>query len=279
MANRSYLYSTGQDKVLGISERDYDIPLTYKILVSQDAKIARSIIWDDSGPIAVQGDFVKGRQRLYDFLDALIKEDIFNESELAGHIANAKTFLDSPDNAGAFFHLENGEIYEMADEDEELEAQNRAFFENEILKIDDTIEAALAGLRESKKNNDLKGMWELLGIGYWSNTLYYDFSGELGEPDDLDESDEEKEEKEAARRNECRYCWNALSLKTWECKFCGKGGIGVCNKCGGKIGMLSSKCNICNKSYKECFYCGGKMKMDFDLTDLVCQSCDRVRKY
>ena len=88
------------------------------------------------------------------------------------------------------------------------------------------------------------------------------------------------EEKISAMQTKCRYCDGKLSLKNYACKFCGKGNINVCNKCDdGKIGMLSGKCNYCKKSYKECFYCGGKMKLDLKISDYVCKSCNRVRKY
>lgn len=208
MANRSYLYAISnnvgeEDKIIhGISECGYDIPLSYKILVSQDSKIVESIIWDENSAIAIQGDFNKGRQKLYDFLNRLTEYGIFEKSELAQQIAKTKEFLDSAEKASDIFHLENGELYDMNNED--LEAQNKAFFENEILKIDNTIEVAIARLRELKQsvieksaqrigglfakrkeeerqlqiNNILENMWFLLGISDWCEDLYYDFLGE-----------------------------------------------------------------------------------------------------
>ncbi|MDR2870617.1 MAG: hypothetical protein LBV04_09220, partial [Deferribacteraceae bacterium] len=92
MANRSYIYSLDFDstkesrddtkKVCGLSEWPYDIPLSYMMLASQDAKISKSVIWDMEQPIAIIADFHKGRQKLFNFMDALLKQNIFNENEL-----------------------------------------------------------------------------------------------------------------------------------------------------------------------------------------------------
>jgi len=279
MANRSYLYSIN-NSIRGISECDFKIPLSYKILVSQDARIVDSIIWEYSDPIAIKGDYVKGRKKLYDFLDRLAREDIFDDIKLAQAIAKTTVFLNSKENEKDLFHLENGEIYEMTDEDSL--GQNRAFFEDEILRIDDVILDAIAQLHMLKRETSIENMWNLIGIGYWSNVLFYDFSEATEDKPAVAEpvnADPYAKEKEAAEKSECRYCGGKLRIKNWECKTCGKGNLMVCNKCGGEIGSLSNKCKVCKKSVDECFYCGGKMKMDFKLTDFLCQSCGRIRKY
>lgn len=91
MANRSYLYAIDFDrrqkerdnkKIFGLSECNYTIPLAYKTLVSQDSKISHSINWDYEYPIAIQGDFEKGKQKLMIFLDQLSKSELFDSSEL-----------------------------------------------------------------------------------------------------------------------------------------------------------------------------------------------------
>ena len=209
MSNRSYIYSTSLDKSLsteqkdekitGVSEYAYSIPLSYKILVSQDTKMVKSIIWDHSALIALQGDYDKGRKKLYDFIDKLWRENIFDKSELMEKIARVHSFLDSPDIESTFFHLENGEIYDMNEQD--LEIQNRDLYKNEIMDIDKTIRSVIARLHGLKQKNAMMSsqrtglfakkkkqkqeaeirntssyMWELLGIDYWSDTLYYDFS-------------------------------------------------------------------------------------------------------
>ena len=44
MANRSYLYAIKGDKTVGISEYNYDIPIAYKVLLSQNTKRVKSKI-------------------------------------------------------------------------------------------------------------------------------------------------------------------------------------------------------------------------------------------
>lgn len=186
MSNRSYLFS--MPKKCGISNFSYDIPLSYKILVSQDASIVKSIIWNIPELIAIQGSFIKGRQKLYSFFDELLNLNMLDNFLLLKKINNTKEFLDSHDIQGDFFHLENGEIYDMNDFD--LETQNNIFFENEILKIDKIIESTLKELNELKQKlnlkskpskdseqeqmiNDLTNMWNILGLDSWDRNLYY----------------------------------------------------------------------------------------------------------
>jgi hypothetical protein len=175
MANRSYLYSVSQGgKAKGISEWGYDIPLAFKILVSQDAKMVDSLIWDDPPAIAIRGDYVKGRQKLYDFFGVLEESGVLpKDDRLSACIKDAKEFLDSPANEGEFFHLENGEIYEMDDRaDLSLTELNKIMFER-VVQIDKTISTLLESLKEQPRQE--ADVLHLLGIHYWDNTLYYTF--------------------------------------------------------------------------------------------------------
>lgn len=133
MANRSYLYAIGFDRsrkayqvggpIHGLAEYTYDIPLAYKILVSQNARPVCSIIWADPQPVAIQGDFDAGCQKLFAFLNTLAAADIFEPAKLERQIQASKTFL--AQNRLPYAFLEAGEIYEM-DQEPGIEAQNRA---------------------------------------------------------------------------------------------------------------------------------------------------------
>ena len=220
MANRSYIYSIDfdrssrkkqeTDKMYGLSEYPYEIPLSYKILVSQETKMTDSIIWDYEYPIAIQGNFELGRKKLFDFLNELLKKNIFDKTELENQIKEAKEFLFEEKRNLKFVFLENGEIYEMGDE--KIEAQNQNLFE-EISDINQIIEEFLLDIQEQKQkitdlddkiielnktgfwnkifhtnNNSIKitelekkkqeieqEMWNLLGINYWDDVLYFQF--------------------------------------------------------------------------------------------------------
>jgi hypothetical protein len=222
MANRSYLYSIDFDrtkgerkageKILGLSEYSYSIPLSYKILVSQDSKISKSINWDYEHPIAIQGNFIKGKQKLLDFLMKLQSENLFDTLELEKQINETRTFLNSHQLENII--LECGEIYEMGDR--ELEDQNKELFDEDIVKIESQITEYLndfKSMNETVQNlkneiSDLsksKGFlskifssdnstkikelekkiinieqekWNMLGVNYWSDILYFHFDNE-----------------------------------------------------------------------------------------------------
>jgi len=67
--------------------------LAYKIPVSQKAKLSPSIIFDYDKPIAIIGDFHKGRKKLFLFLSELLKMNILNNEELKKQIHNSETCL------------------------------------------------------------------------------------------------------------------------------------------------------------------------------------------
>ena len=83
MANRSYLYNldfnrldrpkTPEDSVLSVSEYAYEIPLSYKILLSNNTLNTKSILWGYEHPITISGNANKGKDSLFQFLDRLQK--------------------------------------------------------------------------------------------------------------------------------------------------------------------------------------------------------------
>jgi len=222
MANRSYLYSIDFDrtkgerkdgeKIFGLSEYSYSIPLSYKILVSQDSKVSNSINWDYEHPIAIQGSFEKGKLELLDFLERLQGENIFDRTELNNQINETKEFLNNHQLQNII--LECGEIYEMGDG--ELEDQNKELFEKDILNIESQKKEYLNDFKsmnttieklkkeildlskpkgflsklffsdnstnvqelEKKIKNTEQEMWNMLGVNYWSDVLYFHFDNE-----------------------------------------------------------------------------------------------------
>jgi hypothetical protein len=192
MANRSYIYSIDFDRtieerdenknVCGLSEYAYMIPLSYKIMVSQNAKMSKSILWDTDELIAIIADFQLGRQKLFDFLNNLIKIDLFEKNILEEQIQRAKDFLYDKKHENKFIILECGELFEMEDgmeNDEEggLEKYNKKLFE-EIMNIEKTMEKAISELYEMKNKINEKDieiqMWNILGIDNWNEILYYE---------------------------------------------------------------------------------------------------------
>ena len=208
MANRSYLYSTnivpGPDavaqgrKLIGISEYNYDIPIVFKLLLSGNPRTCPSSIWDCDDDIAVLGDYGAGLANLEAFL-AQIKSS--NAQPL---IAQALEFLRKPENQNPYFVLECGEIFDMSDPDSGV--QNLQLLQS-IQNLQPEIAAALQSLDAPaqaqvpspapppKPAGFLARLFGLappppsprpapaplqsirqLGLGHWSNYLYFDFS-------------------------------------------------------------------------------------------------------
>jgi hypothetical protein len=186
MANRSYLFASpfvpGPDpakddprQVKGISERNYDIPLVYQLLVSADVQLCRSMIWTRlDEPTALAGRAGAGIDRLQRFLARI------DHPSVAPLRDEALGFLNRHADRNGYFVLECAEILDMGDEPL---AEQAASLLRDVQDIDAEIEAAIARLAPKKKN-----IWERiftpsqesievplreLGLGYWSDTLYY----------------------------------------------------------------------------------------------------------
>ncbi len=175
MEKRSYLYGVSKFNVYGISENVKKIPLSYKILVSQNAKIATSLIFKDPKKTAINGDFLRGKKKLNEFLECVREKKLFKTKEFDDKVNSMNAFFDKlVEKRVSILHLENTEIFDMKEED--WEKQNKEFFDAEILKIDEVINNALLELSKLKQKKKVKEMWELLGIDYWSDSLHYDIS-------------------------------------------------------------------------------------------------------
>jgi len=199
MANRSYLYSTNVipgpnikasgRKIIGIAEWNYDIPIVFKLLLSGTPTICLSSIWDNPEKIALIGDYITGVRNLEEFLS---KIKLFPAQAL---IAEALDFLKKPENQNKYFILECGEIFQM--NNATLQEQNIELL-SQIKNIKPEIDAALKSLQppkevtpksvgffaklfnrshESEKStHDPMPSIRALGLGNWSNILYFDFS-------------------------------------------------------------------------------------------------------
>ena len=199
MANRSYIYARNSNlsNVIGVGEASYDIPLVFKLLVSENVQMVKSEIFEYDDLVALQGDYEGGLKRLYSFLEDLSSKKMVDDLELKGKIEKIKNFFASID--GEYFYLDCCEIYAMDDED--MLTQNKKTFE-EVVNIEREIEKFYAdfqnlnnkynelknklpykGLFTKRKNenaqkelNKLKSnMDELLFLDYWDKNLYYDF--------------------------------------------------------------------------------------------------------
>lgn len=184
MANRAYLYSTDKHpseekkKIIGISEWSYEIPIVFKVLLSGDTEQTRSMIWCEcEDNISIVGDMDKGIKKLKDFLSKVECDSNLKEEAIS--------FLEATENNQKYLVLECGEIHDMLDCN--LGEANAKVF-NDILNIDIEIEQTLIKLSPPKEKkgflNSLFGKKEVsnpmpigrIGLGEWSNILYFDLS-------------------------------------------------------------------------------------------------------
>jgi hypothetical protein len=197
MANRSYLYSASHvpgplaeangQKLIGICEWNHDIPIVFKLLISGSPKTCPSSIWNNPDDIALVGDYAAGVANLQAFLSQIkltIAHDLITE---------AIEFLNKPENQSQYFVLECGEIFDMGDAP--LLEQNLGLL-NQVQNLQPEVEQALKLLvpppaLPSKPVSffsklfgstpetiapapDLMDNVYSLGLGNWSNVLYFD---------------------------------------------------------------------------------------------------------
>ena len=164
MANRSYLYASNtvpardadpkERRMIGISEWNYDIPIAHKLLSSGNPQACISSIWKLEQKIAIVSEFKAGVDSLTAFLAQL------PDTLIRGLRDESIQFLTRPANQRRFFVLECGEIFDMQGGD--FEAQNTALLQElrQISPAPVLSEKAVAGL----------------GLGNWSNILYFDLN-------------------------------------------------------------------------------------------------------
>ncbi|OQQ23534.1 hypothetical protein A6410_22685 [Prescottella equi] len=189
MANRSYLYTssfepdtgrprTPDDRISGIAEWNYAVPLVFRILVSVDPRSCPSLIWTDiPEPIAVAARCGPGVERLRDFLTRI------DHPYLGTLAADAMQFLDERTAPDDWFVLECAEVFAM--HDAPIAKQNARAVE-QLAVIDVEIEATLADLTPAAPNiwqriftptrASCEAPLRALGLGNWSETLYFDLT-------------------------------------------------------------------------------------------------------
>lgn len=188
MANRSYLYSSdhlpespewlAKKKLHGIAEYRYDIPLVFKILLGGDPVAVKSSIWDTTEKIAIAGDYARGVKNLTGYV-ARIADPVARPL-----IDEALGFLNSPAHARKHFILESGEIFELSDkglgdssmallgEIRDLGARISSLEVPKPAKVGGGFLSRLFG----SKAPDPRSPYYEIGLGSWTDILYFDFS-------------------------------------------------------------------------------------------------------
>ncbi|WP_395348756.1 hypothetical protein [Variovorax sp. UC122_21] len=184
MANRSYLYAStalpdaqaGTPALRGISEYGYDVPLVFRLLVSCETRPCHSAMWNDPRPLALAGRCGPGSARLAAFLARIEHPAISPLRE------DALRFLAERTRPDEWFVLEPAEVLGMGDAPVADEVEKLRLGLGEL---DAEIERTLATLAPRPKS-----FWQRLlppaqqvvetpirelGLGHWSDTLYFSF--------------------------------------------------------------------------------------------------------
>jgi len=170
MANRSYLYSFNQDKkekitkIFDISEQNYEIPIIYKILVSENTEVVPSKIFDDH--LALRGDAKAGRKKLNTFFKKLHKEQIYDDTELSDLEKMFQNHLDKY--TLDYFLFEPIEVISMNDVDTNAAVK---LIYSEIGKYNKMISNFILEAKSALEE------WSALGIDF-SNYLYFSMGNE-----------------------------------------------------------------------------------------------------
>jgi hypothetical protein len=174
----------------GISEQNYAIPLIFKILLSGNTTAVRSSIWETPEKIALSGDYQVGLRNLEIVLSRI------KDPTAAPLIEESIQFLRDPRNIRRHFILESGEIFDLTEGSPE--EKNHALL-SEIEEIGSTLQSIelpdaaaapqppshqgffskLLGRsveKTTKKTIDPLMPYYTIGLGNWSNILYFDFS-------------------------------------------------------------------------------------------------------
>lgn len=174
MANRSYLYAADRrptrpqdvpDRVVGLTEWAYDVPLVQRLLLSGDPAVCPSMIFGIEADIGIVADFDAGLRALLAVLQRIRHPDA------APLVAEAISFLEDPAHQGRVIIAEAGEIFDMDGGD--LTRSAEALVTRIRDHLDTDVELSLAAIDQAADDTALRE----LGLGNWSTVLFYDPMG------------------------------------------------------------------------------------------------------
>ena len=201
MSNRSYLYVRTQDgKSTGLCEYPYEASMTQLIMVSSRVRKVKSCIWDAEVPLALEGDFDEGCQRLFDFYERCLSQGAVTQEKYDELCAQAHEALDKWAGKNATVQLETAEIFEMEDpedydfeesEDDEDGFEFLAFllndlYENIFKDFNAYLKDSIRQLKTFKETGASEAIDEALDVD-WDEILFYS-------PDSNDDDDDDDEE-------------------------------------------------------------------------------------
>lgn len=188
MANRAYLYviNKNETRIGDASEYPYDIPLFYKILLSEETELVESYIFGVKDLIAYKGSFDKGKNKYIAFLEYLYTLPNIDKEQIKKYINETINFFKTQ-RLGEWdkFLLEPGEYFDLLTDQFSLTNQGKLTL-TEINEIGSDIDEILTNkpmdflTRPSSKywikelQEDIKNI-----APYWSEVCYFSFNSSL----------------------------------------------------------------------------------------------------
>lgn len=190
MANRTYLYVVNDkfNKIGDASEYPYGIPLSYKILLSEEVELRESMIFGTTDPIAYVGSFEKGMKKYHAFLEYLKTLPETDVESIEAYQASTKAFFEN-DRKGnwTYFLLEPGEIFDLTYDVDPLIEQGQYLFK-EIRTLSSELDTILEEKPMDFLTQETTKAWicelqrDIKAIEpYWSRVCYYSFNKTLKE--------------------------------------------------------------------------------------------------
>lgn len=116
MGGRAYLYTfnEGNEPIKPISNCDWEIPLSYKILVSVNSGLITQEFFSENSAYSIEGNAENGRKLLLDLLKVLFDSEISNKDKFEKKVAETIEFLEKAENKKEFYLLCPYEILEQS---------------------------------------------------------------------------------------------------------------------------------------------------------------------
>ncbi len=184
MASRCYLFVSDVhpdndpqgSSLTGLSEWSGCVPLSHQLLVSTDCQLCQSRIWKSEYPLALVGELQPGIERFLTFLEDL-DVDRFEEAK-----QTALDYFSSLDQTPRYVILEPTEIFHLqsVDPEDACKDLHASIIQPQLLE-----KQVFKALRELNSRSllpspgwypDYEFQLYLLGLTYWTDTLYFDFN-------------------------------------------------------------------------------------------------------
>jgi hypothetical protein len=138
MANRAYFYAyrDDADELLFLSESWHPIPFWFKVALSVSPEMISSQIFEGEEPVAIQGQFTQGLNRLFEFGEYLMTQTVPDSDLLQDFLERTRHYFGPEQINNHFFLLEAAEIYDLIPEETPEDQNEQLLFEIQRMGVE-----------------------------------------------------------------------------------------------------------------------------------------------